>query len=88
MQRRGLSRSGEFAAVCRAWEKAVPPEVQSRTRPLSFRNGVLSVQVTSAPLLEELRCFRQGEVLQRLNHDLARNRGTSLQVRELDLRLR
>lgn len=65
----------------------MPPEIAARTRPLAFRNGVLSVQVRSAPLLEELRCFRRGEVLQRLNHDLARLRGTSVWVQDLDLRL-
>jgi len=72
MQEFGLSRGREYLAVFRAWENIVPGPVAKHARTASFRGGKLVVIVTSAPLLEELRCFRGGEFLGLLNEELAK----------------
>lgn len=87
LQRNGLARRHEAGAAFAAWEKVAPPAVGARTRALSFRGGKLVVAVRSAPLLEELRCFRAGEFLALLNQALAADpRADGVQVRALEFR--
>ena len=70
MHQKGWSRAREHRAVFGAWESIVPENIARRTRPVSFRGGTLLVIVTSAPLMEELRCFRADEFLGLLNREL------------------
>ncbi|GIW71521.1 MAG: hypothetical protein KatS3mg102_1063 [Planctomycetota bacterium] len=42
-----------------AWQQAVGAELAAQTRVSGWRNGVLRVQVRSAPLLQELATFRR-----------------------------
>ncbi len=71
MQKQGWSRTSEHRAVFDAWHQVVPKTIGKRTRPVSFRGGKLIVVVESAPLMQELYCFRQSEFLTLLNQYLA-----------------
>ena len=73
LHRRGWNRTAEHRAVFQAWEAVAPDTIQKRTRPVSYYSGRLTVAVQSAPLLEELRCFRSGEFLNLLNHELGKH---------------
>lgn len=71
LHHRGFSSTLAHREVFSAWHRVVPTAVGERTRPVSFRGGVLTVIVESAPLMEELRCFRAGEFLTLLNGELS-----------------
>ena len=58
----GLGLSKRDAKVFRAWNDALDPLTRSKTRAVSFRQGTLTIEVSSAPQLAELRTFR-GEAL-------------------------
>lgn len=57
------NREGPLAA---AWDKAAGPELAARARPVSFRTGLLVVEVDGAPLLQEVRGFRAKALLEAL----------------------
>ncbi len=87
MQEFGLSRGREHRKVFRAWEKVVPGPVAKHAQTATFRGGKLVVTVTSAPLLEELRCFRGGEFLGLLNEELAKDsEGGAVFIRQIEFR--
>jgi len=86
MQKRGLGRRLEHRAVFEAWERVVPEGIAQRARPVSFRAGKLIVAVASAPLMEELRCFRAGEFLRLLNHELTGGDGPHCLVQKVEFR--
>jgi len=85
IQKTGASRSAEHRQVFRGWEKIVPESIASRTRPVSYRNAKLIVIVDSAPLFEEMSCFRQDEFLSLLNGWLSQQNVTTT-VRNLEFR--
>lgn len=85
MQKKGWSRGGEHREVFTAWSEVVPQTINQRTRAVSFRNGRLIVVVESAPLMQELQCFRQAEFLSLLNTRLVA-RGQQVIVRQLEFR--
>lgn len=85
MQKKGWSRGGEHREVFAAWSEVVPTTIGQRTRAVSFRDGRLIVVVESAPLMQELQCFRQAEFLSLLNTRLVA-RGQQVTVRQLDFR--
>lgn len=85
MQKKGWSRGGEHREVFTAWSEVVPPTINQRSRAVSFRNGRLIVVVESAPLMQELQCFRQAEFLALLNSRLVA-RGQQVIVRQLEFR--
>ncbi|PCH78933.1 MAG: hypothetical protein COB96_04890 [Planctomycetota bacterium] len=70
LHQRGWTRTSEYRAVFSAWERTIPESIAKRSKPVSFRSGRLIVVVSSAPLLDELRCFRSSEFLNLLNSDL------------------
>ena len=45
------------------WPEIVGEDLASVTRPLRLSGGVLTVEVSSAPLLQELATYRRGEIL-------------------------
>ncbi|MCH2101015.1 MAG: DUF721 domain-containing protein [Planctomycetes bacterium] len=85
LQKRGWSRGGEHREVFTAWSEVVPKTIGQRTRAVSFRNGRLIVVVESAPLMQELQCFRQTEFLSLLNNYLVA-RGQQVIVRQLEFK--
>jgi len=72
-------RLGE-AEIWRVWEAAVGPQIAGKARPSGFRDGVLTVMVTSAPWMQQLN-FMKMDIVERLNGKL----GKSL-VREIYLK--
>ncbi len=75
-------------AVFEAWDSVAPENISGRCRAVSFRNGRLIVKVNSAPLLEELRCFRTGEFLSLINEELGRDEtGVVPVIRKVEFRL-
>ena len=54
------SREGALAT---AWDIAAGPELASLARPVSFRSGLLTVEVDGAALLQEVRGFRARNLL-------------------------
>ncbi len=85
MQKHGWSRMSEHRAVFDAWNQVVPVTIGKRTRPVSFRGGRLIVVVESAPLMQELYCFRQSEFLTLLNQYLA-NHSDNAVVERIEFR--
>jgi len=83
---RSLSGNRAFELVQETWCRVVPQAVAERARPLSFRGGRLVVGVASAPLFEELRCFRGDEFLALLNRELKSRTDTTLSVEKLEIR--
>ncbi len=55
--------------VVHAWENVMPPTILNRTTKVSFRDGILHVKVTSAPLREELNSMGV-QVVEKLNEEL------------------
>ena len=66
-----------------AWRAAVGPEIAGSTRVRGLRDGVLTVEVGSSALLQELATFCRAEILASLR---AGERGAR-DVRELTFRL-
>ncbi len=87
LHQRGWTRTSEHSAVFATWERIVPKSIAERSRPVSFRSGRLIVVISSAPLLEELRCFRASEFLNLLNKELnAQPESRNVVVRKLEFK--
>jgi predicted nucleic acid-binding Zn ribbon protein len=58
------------------WDAAVGPQIAGRARPVSFRDGVLTVAVANAPWMQQLT-FLKTRMMEKLNeligHDLVRD---------------
>jgi hypothetical protein len=48
------------------WESAVGPQIAGRARPVSFRDGTLTVAVSSAPWMQQLTFLKKG-IMEQLN---------------------
>jgi hypothetical protein len=58
------------------WESAVGPQIAGRARPVSFRDGTLTVAVSSAPWMQQLTFLKKGITEQlnaRLGEDLVQD---------------
>lgn len=64
-----------------AWKSAAGEELAGQTRPLQVKRGVLTVAVSSAPLLNELVSFRSAELLGRLKQQCPHLNVKSLKFR-------
>lgn len=62
----GIGGDPKLRRVVAAWREAVGSESFARTRVVSFLRNVLSVEVDSAALLQELAVYRKRELLQAL----------------------
>ena len=63
----GLGLSVRDARIFRAWKEALDPVTEAKTTPVGFRQGTLTIEVSSAPLLAELRNFRGESLRTKLN---------------------
>jgi hypothetical protein len=63
---RGFARVRSDDELQSAWKQVAGDEWAGQSRPLQVTRGVLTVAVSSAPLLNELVSFRTAELLQRL----------------------
>ena len=64
------------------WKKVVGSDLSGWTQVMSYRNGIMTVQVHSAPLVAELQAFAKKELLEEL-----RESGLE-EIRELRFRTR
>lgn len=48
------------------WDSAVGEQIASRARPVSFRDGVLTVAVANAPWMQQLNFLKKG-IMEKLN---------------------
>lgn len=62
------------------WQSELGPIINRHTEELRFRNGVLTVRVTSAALRHEL-LFSRADLLTRLNKELSAGQITRIEVR-------
>jgi len=67
----GLDRPEQHGEIAEAWRDVAGPDVAAETVVLSFRKGVLTIQVSSAPLLSELTTYQREELLAGLRVRLA-----------------
>lgn len=58
-----LEERNREGALASAWESAAGAELAGRARPVSFRQGLLTVEVEGAALLQEVRGFRARSIL-------------------------
>ena len=69
------------AGVAEAWAAAAGPELAADTKPSTLNKGVLTVEVRSTGLLQELAGFRNEELLGRLLEHDTTGRITGLRFR-------
>jgi hypothetical protein len=53
----GLGTQGHSERIFRAWNEVVGQKMKASAKPVRFRSGELSVEVSSSALLYELRSF-------------------------------
>jgi predicted nucleic acid-binding Zn ribbon protein len=54
------------------WDAAVGPQIAGKARPVSFRDGILTVAVANAPWMQQLTFLKTG-MIEKLNERLGRN---------------
>ena len=69
MQRRAYTRTLSLEQISGAWGRAAGEDLGSRTRVAQFRDGILTIEVSSAALRYELEAFRGADLLSRLGAD-------------------
>lgn len=79
---RGFARVRSDDELRSAWKKIAGEELATQTRPLQLARGVLTIAVTSAPLLNELAAFQSADLLARLQQAVPH-----LNVKNLKFRL-
>ena len=66
LSKSGLDEGIRLESVRQKWRQAVGEELAARTRVISFRRGVLRVEVQSSALLQELACVYKEEITRSL----------------------
>lgn len=61
----------EEGKIWLVWDAAVGPQIAVKARPASFRDGVLTISVVSAPWMQQLT-FLKKTILEKLNERLGR----------------
>lgn len=69
MQRRGYARPLALAGYREAWERAAGSRLANRSRVAGFRDGALTIEVTSAAQRYELEAFLGHQLLVALQSD-------------------
>ena len=69
MQRRAYARTMSLEQAVEAWGRAAGEGLGSRTRVAQFRDGILTIEVSSAALRYELEAFRGPQLLARMGAD-------------------
>jgi predicted nucleic acid-binding Zn ribbon protein len=78
---RGFARVRGDEELHSAWKQIAGDEVAGQTRPLQIKRSVLTVAVSSAPLLNELVSFQSAELLGRLKQQFPHLNVKSLKFR-------
>ena len=66
----------EEGKIWLVWEAAVGRQIAAKAQPASFRDGVLSVVVVSAPWMQQLTFLKKGmmeKLNERIGHELVRD---------------
>jgi hypothetical protein len=58
-----LEERNREGALATAWERAAGTDLAGKARPVSFRQGLLTVEVEGAALLQEVSGFRARSIL-------------------------
>jgi predicted nucleic acid-binding Zn ribbon protein len=61
----------EEGRIWLVWDAAVGAQISAKARPVSFRDGTLTVAVASAPWMQQLTFLKKG-ILEKLNERLGR----------------
>ena len=61
----------EEGRIWLVWDAAVGAQIAAKARPVSFRDGTLTVAVASAPWMQQLTFLKKG-ILEKLNERLGR----------------
>ena len=64
---RELGSAGQIEKLQNMWATVVGPEIANLSRVTRYRGGVLTVRVSSSPLLSELRGFARDKLQEELN---------------------
>jgi len=63
----GIKKQVEAAMVCEAWNKInIDKEIQNKSKPVIFKNGILNINVTNAVIASELK-IKEPLILGELN---------------------
>lgn len=57
---------GDFREIWRCWETTVGPEIAKNAKPVSFRNGCLTVSVTHSAWMQHLQ-YLKNDMMERIN---------------------
>lgn len=79
---RGLARSKASEQLASIWREVAGDNLESGTRVINLKRGVLNIAVSSAALLNELVSFHQADLLLKLQEE-----HPDLKVRGLKFRL-
>jgi predicted nucleic acid-binding Zn ribbon protein len=66
----------EEGKIWLVWNAAVGKQIAAKARPVSFRDGILTVAVSSAPWMQQLTFLKKGmidKINERLGRDLVRD---------------
>jgi predicted nucleic acid-binding Zn ribbon protein len=66
LKKRGLTSKIEENALLKLWPRAVGPQIASKTKPDSLRNGTLFVKTVSSVWVQQLH-FVKDDILDKLN---------------------
>lgn len=70
LHRLGLDRPRARLPIAEAWAEALGPALAAQTRLMGVQKGVLTVQVPSPVIRQELENFRGAELLKKLQEAL------------------
>lgn len=66
LKRRGMASKIEENILFKLWPQAVGPQIASKTKPDSFKNGILFVKTVSSVWVQQLHFVRQ-DILDKFN---------------------
>lgn len=69
LQKRSYARGMEAMVLREGWARVAGARLAGRTRVAQFRDGTLTIEVSSAAQRYELEAFQGGELLKRLQAD-------------------
>ncbi|MDB5347920.1 MAG: hypothetical protein JWP89_6297 [Schlesneria sp.] len=78
---RGFARVHSDDEMRLAWKKVAGDELSAQARPLQLVRGVLTIAVSSAPLLNELVSFQSADLLARMKQMVPHLKIKSLKFR-------
>jgi hypothetical protein len=78
---RGFARVHSDDELRSAWKRVAGDELAAQARPLQLTRGVLTIAVSSAPLVNELASFQSADLLARLQQVVPHLKIKSLKFR-------